>query len=1099
MSDAIVNDRRSDVKSEVGELSEVKRKLLGKYLSGALGKSVPERAPIGRRPLRATAPLSSAQQQVWLHEQMAGNTPFFYNETMTIYRHGPLDVNVLERAFLEIIRRHEIWRTTFEIVDGEPVQIVHSAPRQFSFPVIDLRKLPETEREAEARRLATEDSRQPFDLKIGPLLRTILMRMDDERYNLYITVHQIIFDGASAYRVFLRELTILYEAFSNGLSSPLPELTVQYGDFSYWERKALSAEIRSEHLSYWSRQLAGELPLLEWPTDRPRPPIETHRGAIQRFTLQEELISTLRKLSQHEGASLYMVLLAAFVTLLHRYTGQDDIIIGGLSAGRKHTDLEQLLGYFVKPLPLRINLSGNPTFRELLSRVRATVLDALAHEDANLYDVVNKVQPEPDPSRNPFFQIIFSQQPQLPHIPPGWGVATEEISNGGSKLDLIVVLDDRGDSIFGPITYNPDLFDDSTITRMVGHWQTLLARVSTDPETHLADLPILTKAEREQILVEWNDTEVDYPKDVCLHELIENQVQRTPDSIAVTCEQAQLSYRELNLRANQLANYLRKRGVGPDVLVGICMERSVEMVVGLVGVLKAGGAYLPLDPDDPRDRLRVILDDSQVRIVLTQEHLLPRLPSTTAQTICVDRGWNDVSTESTSNPERITTAHNLAYAIYTSGSTGIPKGVLNTHAGIVNRLLWMQEAYHLTSSDRVLQKTTYCFDVSVWEFFWPMITGACLVVARPGGHTDVDYLVDIIQQKSITTTHFVPSMLEIFLEAGRLEGCRSLKRVICSGEALPFELEKRFFARLKAELHNLYGPTEAAVDVTYWQCRPDDRGPVVPIGRPISNVQIYLLDSHLQLVPAGVPGELHIGGVALARGYLNRPQLTSAKFIPDPFSNKPGARLYKTGDLARYRPDGNIEYLGRIDDQVKIRGFRIELGEIESALREHPGVRECCVIVRQDASVGRRLVGYIVPTQESINLEELSDGLKRKLPMYMIPVLVLLDKLPLTSNGKLDRRALPVPGPTEVELEEEFEPPRDAIEQLLAQVWAEVLKVRRIGAYDNFFDLGGHSLSAMQVVTRLHKLAGLRMQPNELAFQTLRQLAASCRERSHIQ
>jgi amino acid adenylation domain-containing protein len=1094
MRHTIIDPGARDAKLPVAGLSTLKRKLLEKYLNG---ESTNAAAPalISPRPPQASAPLSFAQQQVWLHTQMAGDIPF-YNETITIYRVGPLNVEVLERCLLEIIRRHEIWRTTFDTVDGEPVQIVHPAPREFSLPMHDLRHLPEAECKAKAELWATEDARRPFDLREGPLLRGLVVRMEDDRYRLYMTVHQIVFDAVTAYHVFLPELAALYEAFSAGNPSPLGEVGVQYADFAYWQRTRQN--VRPEHMAHWQQHLAGELPLLEWPNERPRPPLETHRGAIQRFSLPTRLVRALRTTSEQAGVSLYMTLLSGLIAILQRYTGQEDIILGSFSAGRNGSEFEGLPGYFVNPLALRFDLSGNPSFRELQLRVRGTVLDALAHEEVPFAEIVKNIQHRPDPSRNPLFQIVLSKQPKLPHIPEGWDLITEEISNGGSKVDLVIVIDERGESVSGPITYNPDLFAAESIMRMVGHWQTLLADASENPEKHIADLAILTEAEHRQILIEWNDREKDYPKDICLHKIIEDQVERTPDATAVVYEQNRLSYRELNERSNQLAHHLRKLGVGPEVLIGISMERSIEMIVGLLGILKAGGAYLPFDVEYPKDRLRMMLDDSRVPILLTQQHLLNRLPALTAQSICLDTGWDEFARESTTNPSPTTDPHNVAYAIYTSGSTGKPKGVLNIHAAIVNRLLWMQDAYRLTSQDRVLQKTPYSFDVSVWEFFWPLMTGACLVMARPGGHKDPDYLVNLIQNEKVTTLHFVPSMLQVFLDASGVDACSSLKRVICSGEALPWEVQKRFFTRLRAELHNLYGPTEAAVDVTSWQCQPEREHSTVPIGRPIANVKIYLLDRNLKPVPVGVAGELHIGGVALARGYLNRPDLTAQRFISDPFSSEAADRLYKTGDLARYRSDGNIEFLGRIDDQVKIHGIRIELGEIEAVLHDHQAVREARVVVREDTPGARRLVAYVVLAEQSASsLSEIRDYLKEELPSYMIPILVSLEKLPMTANGKLDRRALPPPECAETE--EAFEPPHDPVEQMLAEVWTEVLGLETVSVYDNFLDLGGDSLSAVQVVTRLQGRLGVRIRVNELAFQSLGQLAASCTERLQCQ
>jgi len=1088
------HDERSTAMTAPG-LSAIKSTLLERYLKSKPTRDEMASPLIGQRPAGEHAPLSFAQEQVWLHTQMAGDIPF-YNESITVHRHGSLDVRVLESSLLEIVRRHEIWRTTFHTVDEKPVQVIHPVPREFHVPLHDLRDLPETERETKLRLLATENVRLPFNLKSGPLLRALLVRTEEEHYRLFMTFHQIIFDAVSAYRVFLPELTALYEAFSFGRPSPLTEPRIQYADFAYWQRKEHA--IPSEGVVYWQEQLAGELPLLQWPTDRTRPPMQTHRGEIQRFSLPAHLIAAVRTVSQQAGVSSYMTLLAALVTLLHRYSNQDDIVLGGFTAGRRRAELETVPGYFVNPLALRLDASGNPSFRELQHRVRGTLLDALAHEEVPFAEIANTVRQRPDPSRNPLFQIALSQQPKLPHAPAGWDLVTEEFSSGGSKLDLVIVIDDRGESISGPVTYNPDIFDPETITRMLEHWQTLLADASSHPEKRISQLALLSEAERHQMLVEWNDTHKSYPKDICLHEAIEEQVERTPDATAVIYEQERLSYRELNDRSNQLAHYLRELAVGPEVLVGISMERSIEMIVGLLGVMKAGGAYLPLDVDYPKDRLRMMLEDSEIAVLLTQQHLLERLPPSAARKICLDADWHEIAGESRVNPNSATDSHNVAYAIYTSGSSGKPKGVLNIHAGIVNRLLWMQDAYQLTSQDRVLQKTPYSFDVSVWEFFWPLMTGACLVMARPGGHKDPDYLVDLIQREKITTLHFVPSMLQVFLESSGLECCTTLKRVICSGEALPFDVQRRFFNRLKAELHNLYGPTEAAVDATHWQCLPECERSTVPIGRPIANMKIHILDRDLQPVPVGIPGELHIGGVGLARGYLNRPELTAEKFILDPFGRAPSDRLYKTGDLAYYRPDGNIEFLGRIDEQVKIHGIRIEPGEIEAVLHNHKAVREARVIVREDTPGARRLVAYVVPAEESApSLSEIRDYLKEALPSYMVPILVALDKLPVTANGKLDRRALPPP--ESAEIEEGFELPTDPIERVLAELWTEVLGLETVSVFDNFLDLGGDSLSAVQVVTRLQNRLKVRIKTSELAFQSLRQLAASFTERLQCQ
>jgi amino acid adenylation domain-containing protein len=1067
-----------------------KRKILDKFLRGEIGETAESRAPIPRRPQGELAPLSYQQQQVWLHAQVAPDVPF-YNETLTVCHRGPLRREVLERCLLEILRRHEIWRTSFDIGGAEPVQIVKPVPATFPLPFVDLRHLPFPERDPEARRLATEDAHLRFDLRQGPLLRARLVCIDKDEYRLYMAIHQIVFDAISAYRVFLPELASLYAAFSLDMPSPLPELSIQYGDFAYWQRKQEGPDVRSDHLGYWRKQLSGEFPLLEWPTDHSRPANETHRGEIREFTLATDLVGPLREFARKESASLYMTLLAGLAVVLYRYTGQEDFVLGSASGGRKYKQIEPMLGYFVNPLPLRLDLSGQPTFRELLRRVRGVVLDALSHDRAPYSQVVQEIQSKVDPSRNPLFQVMLSQQPGVSPVPEGWNAALGWISNGGSKMDLTVIVDEKGNDIVGPVTYNPDLFDASTISRLIDHWQTVLAGAIRDPEQRISDIPILTETERALILHHWNDTRVEYRADLCIHEFIEEQVRRSPEAPAIVFEGQSLSYRELNARANKLAHQLRKLGASADCLVAVFMDRSVEMVVALLGILKAGGAYVPLDPDHPRDRILMMIEDSQPKVLLTQKVLAERLPSIGIPVLLLDSEWQRLVNESDFNPVREIKPWNLCYAIYTSGSTGRPKGVLNTHAGIANRLLWMQDAYQLTSSDRVLQKTPFSFDVSVWEFFWPLMTGACLVVAKPGGHRDPDYLADLICRQQITTMHFVPSMLRAFLEVEGIEKCTTLKRVMCSGEALPFDVQEQFFARSRAELHNLYGPTEAAIDVTSWQCRPNSKDTNVPIGRPISNVSIYLLDRNLQPVPIGVAGELHIGGVALARGYLNRPELTAAKFIPDPNRAEPEARLYKTGDLARYRSDGSIEYLGRIDDQVKIRGFRIELGEIEAVLREHSGVRDACVIVREDLPGERRLVAYLVAASEKPAADDIRRRLDQKLPGYMIPALVFLDSMPLTPNGKLDRKALPTPAKEQDEIREQCVATANPNEELISGIWATALGLDKVGLNDDFFELGGHSLLAIHVTSRLREVVGAEI-PVRVMFErpTVSALAA---------
>jgi amino acid adenylation domain-containing protein len=897
-----------------------------------------------------------------------------------------------------------------------------------------------------------------------------------------LTLHHIIADEWSV-EVFVREMAVLYKTFLAGSSSPLPELSIQYKDFTYWQRQWLQGEVLDTQFSYWKQQLDGVPAILPLPTDYPRPAIQTYRGARQSLELPQTVADAIAALSRQEGVTLFMVLLAAFQTLLYRYTGQEDVCVGSPIANRNRDELKGLIGFFVNTLVLRSNLAGNPSFQELLQRVRQVALGAYAHQDLPFEQLVEALQPERDASYTPLFQVAFILRNAL-HLEeiPGLTLSPLNVESETAQFDLSLVVERTERGLIAAFEYNTDLFDAARIARMLGHFQTLLLGIVANPQAKLSDLPLLTEAEKHQLLVEWNNTQVDYPQDGCIHQLFEAQVEKTPDAIALIFENQRLTYRELNNRANQLAHYLQHLGVKPEVLVGICMERSVEMVVGLLGILKAGGAYVPLDPTYPKERLAFMLEDACVPILLTQAQFANVLPEYNAKVVCLDAEWQALAHQSQDNPISGIALENLAYVIYTSGSTGKPKGAMNTHQGLYNRLLWMQDAYRLTAADRVLQKTPFSFDVSVWEFFWPLIAGARLVLAKPEGHRDSAYLVEAIAKEQITTLHFVPSMLQVFLEEPTLDACSSIKRVICSGEALSVDLQERFFARLDAELHNLYGPTEAAIDVTFWACQQGGKERVVPIGRPIANTQIYLLDRHLQPVPVGVPGELHIGGVGLARGYLNRPELTAEKFILNPFENSKFNRLYKTGDSARYLPDGTIEFLGRIDNQVKIRGFRIELGEIEAVLVKHPMVREVVVLAREEDSSEKQLVGYVVPNGASnLTTDELRSYLKEQLPEYMVPsIFVLLEALPLLPNGKVNRHALPAPEGVRPTLAAAYEAPRSEVERAIATVWREVLHLEKVGIHDNFFDLGGHSLLIVQVHSKLREIFNSNLSVVEL-------------------
>lgn len=1016
--------------------------------------------------------LSFAQQRLWFLNQLEPESAF-YNMPVGIRLKGALDVQALEESFGKLAERQESLRTSFPLLNGSPSQSI-SPPAPVSLLLIDLGALPEARREAEMKALAVAEANSPFDLERGPLFRASLLRLGDEDHVLLVTLHHIISDGWSL-GVLVSELGMLYADISAGKEPSLPELPVQYSDFASWQREWLQGEALERMLTYWKGLLKDAPPSLDLPTDRPRPAVQTYNGAVHGLTLPPALGGELNELSRQENVTLFMTLLTAFQLLLSRTTGQHDIVVGTPVAGRNRLETESLIGCFINTLVLRADLSGDPTFGELLKKVRDVTLEAYVHQDVPFEKLVEELQPTRDLSRHPLFQVMFIlQNAPLPTLQlEGLRLVPLDIENETSKFDLTLSVFEGGDgSLRVNVEYNRDLFDGETIDRMLEHFKILLGGIVADPGRRLSEQPLLGADERRRLIVEWNETLVSYPADECLHELVERQVERTPDAVALVYQDQELTYGELNRRANQLAHFLRELGVGPDVLVGICAERSLEMVIGLLAVLKAGGAYVPLDPSYPAKRLAFMLQDARVAVLLSQEHLVEGLPAHDARLVRLDADWKEVARRGTANPMGGARAENLAYMIYTSGSTGQPKGAMNTHGAIRNRLLWMQDAYHLTDADRVLQKTPFSFDVSVWEFFWPLLAGAQLVVAVPGGHQDGGYLVRLIRERQITVMHFVPAMLRLFVEQEGLELCDSVRKVICSGEALAFELQERFFERSSAELHNLYGPTEAAVDVTFWACERESERRIVPIGRPISNTQIYILDKKLEPTPVGAPGELYIGGEGLARGYLRRAGMTGEKFIPHPFSAEPGARLYRTGDLARFLSDGNVEYLSRTDDQVKVRGFRIELGEIETALAGHPAVREVVVVVRAGSADDKRLASYIVPANSAKpTTGELRSFLKERLPEYMIPSsFTLLESMPLTPNGKVDRKALPQADASRPELESGYVTPQTEAQQSVAAIWQEVLGLEQVGLYDNFFDLGGHSLLLAQVLAKLREV-----------------------------
>jgi amino acid adenylation domain-containing protein len=1038
---------------------------------------------------------SFAQQSLWFINQLEPRNPAYNLFSATELR-GPLNVMALEQSFNEIIRRHEALRTVFQSVNGQPFQVILPA-LTINIPVVDLRDIASaTEREPEIRRLSVMEAQRPFDLDRGPLLRVTLLRSTEETYVLLLVVHHIIFDGLSR-GVLYQELAVIYAAFSSGQSPSLPPLPIQYVDFAQWQRQALQDRVLEEQLTYWTKRLEN-LSILKLPTDRPRPAVQTFRGARQSFTLSEDLFGGLKRLGRREGVTLFMTLFAAYLTLMHRYTGQNDIGIGSPISGRNRSELEGLIGFFLNMLVLRTDLSGNPTFRELLSRAREVCLEAYANQDVPFEKLVQELRPQRSLSHNPLFQATFALQntPTCPLKLAGVTAEDLDLGSGIASFDLHLFMIEDETILNGWLVYNTDLFDASSIARMVGHFQMILEGIVTNPDQRISDLPLLAEAEKHQLLVEWNDTDVEGPQK-CIHQWFEARVERKPDAVALVCDDQRLTYEELNRRANQVAHYLRKNGVGAEVLVAIYVERSIEMIVGLLGILKAGGAYVPLDPCYPSRRLEFMVADAQPAIVLTQRQLIqdarwktegsegrasvfdPRL-----RLIFLDEERREIEGESGSNPESDVNANHLAYVVYTSGSTGTPKGVSIEHGGLCNLANEQARRFDISPADRVLQFASLSFDASIFEIASALTAGATLYLTAAETPLAGPALTDFLRLHEITVATLPPSVLAT-LSADELPALRLLcvAGEVCSAKLVEqWASGRRFF--------NLYGPTEATVWATTADC--SDIPQRVSIGRPIANARVYLLDAFQNPVPIGVVGEIHIGGDGVARGYLNRPELTAERFIYHSFDGEQVQRLYRTGDLARYLPDGNIEFLGRTDNQVKIRGYRIELGEIEAVLAQHPRVRESIVIASEDSGGDKRLVAYIVPRESAPTTNELRAHLKVKLPDYVVPsLLVFLDTLPLTRNGKVDHSALPSPDRDSADLERLYIAPRNASEQAIANIWVEILGVKRIGVHDNFFDLGGHSLKATQVVSRLLKAFQREIPLRHLfEFPTIAKLAA---------
>ncbi len=1058
---------------------EKKRALLSKLLMEEAEESA------------AVYPLSYGQRSMWFIHKLAPASAA-YTVTYAGRISGGLDVPALERAAQALVDRHPMLRTTYAERDGQPVQLVHP-----QWPV-RIARHPLGPGEAEVDEWIRRETDRPFDLYTGPVLRLTLLERTPEEHVLLLGLHHIAVDFWSI-DIILDELRLLYAAEHGAAPPPPPaESFVDYAD----QQARMLAGTEGENLwAYWREELAGDLPVLQLPTDRPRPAVQTYPGTVHRFTVDDTVTAGIIQLGRSVGATPYMTLLAAYATLLHRYSGQGHLVIGSPFACRDRVAVEGLVGYLTNPVALRADLHDDPTFTTLLGRVRDTVQGALEHQDYPFALLVERLRPVRDPARTPLFQVSFAWE-QTRRFSDGTGsesgglqLETLHVGQGGAPFDLMVEIGENGGKLSGVMQYNTDLFDATTIERMAGHFATLLGGIVADPGRPVSQLPLLTEAERRQQAA-WNQTEVVYDAPACLHEMVAATVARVPDAVAVTYDDRELTYAELDRRANGLAHRLRKLGVGPETVVPVLLDRSEDLVVAVLGVLKAGGAFMPLDSAQPAQRMAAMLADvPDAPVCVTHQSNLAHLPpGFTGHRLCLDVPPAP-SDEDVAAPISETTSANLAYVIHTSGSTGKPKGCLNTHAAIRNRLLWMQDEYRLTGDDRVLHKTPVSFDPSVWELFWPLIIGARVVIAKPEGHKDAAYLVRTIVEQAVTTMHFVPSMMRRFLAEPGVAACTSLRRVFCSGEALPYDLRDHFLATLDAELYNLYGPTEAAIDVTHFHCQRGESGTLVPIGRPIANVRAHILDAHLRPVPVGVPSELYLGGVGLGRGYLNRPDLTAAIFVADPFGGDPGdagQRLYRTGDLTRYLPDGNVDYLGRIDFQVKIHGFRIEPGEVEAALAQHPAVAENAVVIRTDSRGNPILVAYVVPAGGAApSTAELRRFLLDLLPAAMLPaVFEVTDALPLTSSGKVDRKALMAADSASGPQEPAFVAPRTHTEQVLAEIWCAVLGLERVGVNDDFFALGGASTQSLEVAVRANA-AGLALRPESMfVYGTVAELAA---------
>ncbi|PHJ65684.1 non-ribosomal peptide synthetase [Nostoc linckia z18] len=1070
----------------LSNLSPAKKALLEKLKAGKFQADT-----IPKRQISHNIPLSFSQQRLWFIDQLYHGSSF-YNIPIAFHIKGYLNITALRQSLNEILKRHEIWRTTFKLINGEPVQEI-TPNLIWDLPIINLQHLSNHNWESQVKEFVAKEAAKPFNLAKELLVKATLLHLNEQEHVLLITMHHIITDGWSC-GVFLRELSTLYAAFSTNQPSPLPELPIQYADFAIWQRDRIQGEFLATKLKYWKQQLSGELPVLQLPTDRPRPSVTTFAGAKQYFTFSTTLTNALKQLSKQEDATLFMTLLAAFNILLNRYTDQEDILIGSPIANRNRTELEGMLGLFVNTLVLRNNLSGNPRFSEFLHRVRQVTLDAYAHQDLPFEMLVEELQPERDLSRNPLYEVMFVLQNTPTNVQEvsGLTLRTLDFDSGTSQLDIFLSMFESQEGLTGCLEYNTDIFDTTTISQFIKNYQTLLENIVLNPQQHICELSLLTASEQEQLLIKYNQTSAEY-KNLSLNQLFEKQVELTPDSIALIHQSQQITYRQLNDKVNQLANYLQKQGVTKETLIAICLERSIDMIVGILAILKAGGAYIPLEPSYPVERLNFMLSDSQASILISNQEILEKLSLSLPKIICLDIQKDEIAQQSPQNTINISQLDNLAYIIYTSGSTGQPKGVLGTHRGTVNGLHWLWKTYPFTPEEVCCQKTAISFVDSVWEIFAPLLQGIPTVIISNATLLDPQLFIEVLAHQKVTRIILVPSLLRLLLENYHhlTKKLSQLKLWITSGEALSINLAKTFRDAMPfAKLINLYGSSEVSANATYYDISLlQNQANTVPIGRPIDNTQTYVLNRNLQPTPLGVIGELYIGGDGLARGYLHRPELTQERFIDNPFI--PETKLYKTGDLVRYLSDGNLQYFGRDDAQVKIRGFRVELGEITSVINRHPEVQDAVVIAVNDAEENQRLIAYIVTEKQDITAQLLV-YLQQKLPSYMLPsAFVVLDALPLTPNGKVDKYSLPRDTVIQVNTTKTLITPRNFTELSLVKLWENLLNTSPIGVTDNFFNLGGHSFLAVRLMAQIQDRFGHNLSLSTLFENpTIEKLAA---------